>query len=104
MASIQGIYLAFFGRPADPTGLAYWEEQTNGGADLSVMLNALAYTAEYQDRFTGMSNAEIITSIYQALFGREPEAEGLAFFIEALESGAQTLGSIAVNVMDGAQG
>lgn len=104
MASIQGIYLAFFGRPADPLGLAYWEEQTNGGADLSVMLNALSGTEEYQARFVNMSNAEVIESIYQALFGREPEAEGLAHFLEALANGTQTLGSIAVNILDGAQG
>lgn len=104
MASIQGIYLAFFGRPADPLGLAYWEEQTNGGADLSVMLNALSGTEEYQSRFVGMSDAEVIESIYQALFGREPEAEGLAHFLEALANGTQTLGSIAVNILDGAQG
>ena len=63
MASIQGIYLAFFGRPADPLGLASWEEQTNDGADLSVMLDALSATEEYQDRFVGMSNEEVIRSI-----------------------------------------
>src|SRR5690554_1621621 len=104
MASIQGIYLAFFGRPADPLGLAYWEEQTNDGADLSVMLDALSGTEEYQDRFVGMSNEEVIQSIYQALFGRDAEPDGLAHFLEALENGTQTLGSIAVNILDGAQG
>jgi hypothetical protein len=104
MASIQGIYLAFFGRPADPEGLAFWEEQTQGGADLSVMLDALAFTAEYQARFEGMSDAQIITSIYQSLFNRDPEPEGLAFFLEALANGTLTLTSIAVGILDGAQG
>ena len=104
MASIQGIYLAFFGRPADPEGLAFWEEQTQGGADLSVMLNALAFTEEYQTRFEGMSDAQIITSIYQSLFNRDPEPEGLAFFLEAMSEGTMTLTSIAVDIFDGAQG
>ena len=104
MASIQGIYLAFFGRPADPAGLAYWEEQTQGGADLSVMLNALAGTEEYQARFEGMSDAQIITSIYQSLFNRDPEPEGLTFFLEALAEGTLSLTSIAVGILDGAQG
>ena len=44
MASIQGIYLAFFGRPADPLGLEDRQEQTNNGADHSVMLHALSGT------------------------------------------------------------
>jgi hypothetical protein len=104
MASIQGIYLAFFGRPADPQGLAFWEEQTNGGADLSVMLDALSGTEEYQERFDGQDEPQIIASIYQSLFNREPEAEGLAFFEAALADGTLTLSSIAVAILDGAQG
>jgi hypothetical protein len=104
MVSIQGIYLAFFGRPADPLGLAYWEEQTGGGANLAVMVEALSGTDEYQQRFAGMNEEEVISSVYQSLFAREPDAEGLAFFLAALESGAQSLGSIALNILDGAQG
>ncbi|MEO3387100.1 DUF4214 domain-containing protein [Mesorhizobium sp. CAU 1741] len=68
------------------------------------MLDALSGTEEYQDRFVGMNNEEIIESIYQALFGREADPEGLAVFLEALENGTQTLSSIAVNILDGAQG
>jgi hypothetical protein len=89
----HGVYSGYLSRilrsSADLLGLSYCEEQTNGGADLSVMLNALSGMEEYQACFVGMSNAEVIKSIYEALFGRAPEAEGLAHFFEALESGAQ---------------
>lgn len=104
MATIQGIYVALFGRPADPAGLAYWTDLTKDGADLAAMLNVLPGTDEYQDRFDGLDHAQVVTAIYQALFGRDPEAEGLAFFVGQLQSGAQTLATIAVNILDGAQG
>ena len=103
MASIQGIYLALFGRPVDPLGLTYWQEQTDGGNDLSGMIGLLSASDEYTTRFAGLSETEVVTSIYQALFGRVPEAEGLAFFIEALSTGAQSIETIAINILDGAR-
>ncbi|MCW5721256.1 MAG: hypothetical protein KIS86_08950 [Devosia sp.] len=78
MSAIQSIYVALFGRPADPGGLAYWTEVTNNGADLSVMLDTLPSLPEYQARFAGMTNSEIVNSIYLALFGRDAEPDGLA--------------------------
>jgi len=104
MATVQGVYLALFGRPADAGGLAYWNGVTKAGADLSVMLKALPALPEYTSRFTNMSNEQIVKSIYQALFGRDPEAKGLADFTAALNNKTQTISSIAVNILDGAQG
>ena len=104
MATIQGIYIALFGRPADPAGLAYWTERTNNGEDLSSLISEMATLPEATDRFDGMSNTEIVTTIYQALFNREPEEEGLQFFSEALENGNLDLSTVAINILDGAQG
>ncbi|MBP0441193.1 DUF4214 domain-containing protein [Tianweitania sediminis] len=103
MDAIQTIYIALFGRPADPLGLAYFMDETNNGADLT-SIGDLAATAEYQDRFSGMTNVQIITSIYQELFGRNPEAAGLTYFLAELESGRQNINTIAINIAQGAQG
>jgi hypothetical protein len=101
MASIQGIYIALFGRPADPAGLAFWTEATKGGQDLSA-LTAMTQTPEYLNRFAGKTPEEIVTAIYQSLFGRAPDAGGLEFFVNALENGS--LDTIAIQILDGAQG
>lgn len=85
MATIQGIYIALFGRPADPGGLAYWNGVTNNGTDLSKLIGQLTASQEYLDRFKGKTNAEIVTTIYQSLFGRAPDAGGLDFFSKGLE-------------------
>ena len=103
MASIQGIYLALFGRPADPAGLAYFNKVTNNGSDLS-KIGDLADTAEYKSRFAGKSNDEIVNSIYKSLFGRDAEPEGLAFFSNGLKNGTFTINTIAISILDGAQG
>ncbi len=62
MATIQGVYVALFGRPADPTGLAYFNSVTKNGADLNG-IGDLTTTAEYQARFAGQSNTQIVTAI-----------------------------------------
>ncbi|GHD12794.1 DUF4214 domain-containing protein [Tianweitania populi] len=103
MATIQGIYVALFGRPADPLGLDYFNSITDGGKNLS-QINSLAGQPEYLDRFEGQNNVQIVTSIYQELFGRNPDAAGLAFFTAQLNSGAQNINTIAINILDGARG
>lgn len=103
MATIQGIYIALFGRPADPAGLTFFNEATNNGADLTA-IGDLASTDEYQSRFTGMSNEEIVNSIYQSLFGRDGEQAGIDFFVAGLEDGTFNINNIAIAILDGAQG
>lgn len=103
MASIQGVYVALFGRPADPTGLAYFNGVTNNGADLSA-IGDLAATAEYQDKYKGQNNIQIVTAIYNQLFNRNPEEAGLNFFVNALNNGTLNINNIAIAILDGAQG
>ncbi|MBF0680375.1 MAG: DUF4214 domain-containing protein [Devosia sp.] len=103
MATIQGVYVALFGRPADPAGLAYFNGVTNNGADLAAIAN-LAGQAEYTTRFENMNNAQIVNSIYRSLFNRDAEAAGLNFFVEALNNGTLSINNIAIAILDGAQG
>lgn len=102
-SKIQGIYNALFNRPADPNGIGYFGLLTNGGKDITA-IGDLTNTDEYLDRFTGLSREEIIQSLYQSLFGRTGDAAGVKFFVDELEAGRQSINSIAINVLDGAQG
>ncbi len=103
MATIQGVYLALFGRPADPLGLAFFNTQTNNGANLAG-IGPLQTSAEFQARFAGQSNVQIINSIYQSLFNRAADLPGLTFFSNALANGTLTINNIAIAIYDGAQG
>jgi len=96
-------YIALFGRPADPLGLEFFNEATGNGADLTA-IGDLSSTDEYQSRFEGKDNASIVTDIYQSLFGRNPEQAGLAFFVNALNSGTLNINNVAIAILDGAKG
>ena len=101
MASIQGIYLALFGRPADPAGLAFFNGVTNNGSDLSA-ISGLAGTAEYLNRFTNFANDQIVNALFKSMFGRDADEAGLKYFVGELEAGRLSIENIAINVLDGA--
>jgi len=103
MATIQGVYLALFGRPADPLGLSFFNSVTNNGQNLAG-IGPLQSSAEFQTRFSGQTNTQIITSIYRSLFNRDPDLAGLTFFSNALATGTLSINNIAIAILDGAQG
>jgi hypothetical protein len=102
-ARIQQIFIAMFGRPADPFGMAFWNTQTFNGANLTPIVNTLSATAEYQSRFAGLNNAQLVNSIYTSLYGRPADTAGLTFFEGQLSSGQMNLTTIAINILDGAR-
>jgi hypothetical protein len=103
MATIQEVYIALFGRPADPIGYNYYVEATDDGANLDAV-GDLSNSPEYQARFEGMSEIDMINQIYQDLFGRPADAEGLLFYVAQLQSGAASAQDIAIRILDGATG
>ena len=104
-ADIQSIYVAYYGRAADPAGLAYWVEHlkdaTNGLADI---VNDFGTSDEYVARYGDLSNAELVNNLYLQMFNREAEQEGLDFYVDWLETGHSTLAEIALDIINGVQG
>jgi len=101
---VHNVYIAYYGRPADPAGRDFWiSELGNNGGDLSAIIDAFATSTEFQDRFGGFSHGDLVNNIYQFLFNRDADAAGKAFYVDLLDTGARSLGTIALNILDGAQ-
>jgi len=105
MENIQEMYLVYYGRPADPAGLDYWQERlADNGRDLSLIVEAFGNSPEYVERYGELTPEELITDLYRQAFNREPESNGLAFYVEWLETGRASLADIALHILDGATG
>lgn len=104
-ASIQKLYVAYFGRPADPLGLAFWEArvaaQNGSTAEISV---DFAKTAEFTTTYAGKSPVEIVNAIYVNLFGRNADTEGLLFWAGHYQAGNLTLATIIDTIASAAVG
>ncbi|GHU25505.1 hypothetical protein AGMMS50256_00060 [Betaproteobacteria bacterium] len=99
VAQIQKTYIAFFNRPADATGLAWWSNYPGSDEDL---LNAFSTTPEYLAEYAGKTPAQVVDAIYQNLFGRSAEPEGLAFWAGHLAAGNLSIGNIAITILNSA--
>lgn len=77
---IQQLYTAYLGRPADQAGINYWKEQD---VSLAQLRDSLANDAqpEYVELYGDRTRAELVEAVYQNMFGREADAEGLEYWV-----------------------
>lgn len=105
VSKVQELYVAYFSRPADPDGLAFWtdllEQQVVTHEEIAA---AFAETAEYRATYFDTDHRVLVQEIYDNLFGRGPETAGLDFWVKALDSGAMTVDNMVTMVAAGAQG
>lgn len=97
----QLLYVAYYGRPADASGLAFWAEQIDAVGVEGVAADFGA-SAEFEARFGDLTNEELVQNLYQQLFGRDGEQAGVDYWVNLLENGTP-LAQIALEIANGAQ-
>src|SRR5690554_1461850 len=103
-AFFSQLYLDVLGREADDDGLAYWTGLLEQGRALSELLIEFTSSEEARDALqslletalqgidyslppgNGLSSEDSVDSIYRAILGREPDAEGRDYWIERLDA------------------
>ena len=109
---LQKLYVAYFNRPADTAGLAYYEGVLEGAkgdakvvaATLASISASFAASAEYKAAYANMSNADVVNAVYQNLFGRPAEDAGKAYWAGLLDAKKITIDAVVTQVAGGAQG
>lgn len=103
MDFVQRLYTGYYGRPADPDGLQYWAQRADQEGQ-AVIINAFGTSEEYQQSFGDLDNQALINNLYQQLFSRDAEQQGLEYYTGELESGERTMPEIAWAIANGASG
>ena len=102
---VQEAYLAYYGRPADPAGQAYWAQQLDAAnGNLSSIINAFGTSTESTALYGGSSVQAQVNAIYEKLFGRAADLTGLNFYVNGINNGTFSLASVALNIYNGAMG
>ncbi|MFZ6778868.1 DUF4214 domain-containing protein [Undibacterium sp. Ji83W] len=98
---IQNLYIAYFNRPADKAGLAYWKD-----ANLSILQIAQSFSEqkEYATAFAGFTAEQTINALYNNLFNHKADADGLAYWSGQIKSGKVSIGAAAIAILNGATG
>lgn len=103
--NIQKLYVAYFNRPADTAGLAYWEGVVEAAkGDTAAVSAAFAADTEYKAAYKDLSNADIVNKVYQNLFGRPAEAAGRDYWANLLDKKTITIDAVVTAIATGAQG
>ena len=103
--TVQKVYIAYYGRAADPVGLAYWENQlTANNGDLASIMNSFGTSPEATTLFGSLTNTIKVNKLYTQIFGRDADVGGLEYYTAQLTAGTMTAVSIAQNILDGASG
>ena len=80
---IQQIYIGLLGRAADQAGLDYWKAEIEDGTLTIEQLraNIVNEQPEYAAGLGQMTRAQVVATLYQNLFERAPEADGLEYWV-----------------------
>jgi hypothetical protein len=101
--AVQSLYVAYFNRPADAKGLAYWEGVvTANKGDTSLVSAAFAASVEYQTEYSQITTAGVISKIYQNLFGHSPDTAGLAYWVAGIQAKNFTIDQAVTQIAVGA--
>lgn len=103
-ADIQKLYIAYFNRPADTAGLAFWQARADAKGGIQAVASEFATAKEYTDLYDGVSSYDIVNSLYINLFGRSAEDAGLKYWANKLQTGELTIGTVALTIASSAQG
>lgn len=98
IAAVQQLYVAYFGRPADPAGLDYWTNIVKAQGGTAAVSATFAISPEYKAAFAGMTNTQIVNKIYANLFNRNPDATGREYWVSLLNKGTIKVDTIVAEV------
>jgi S-layer protein len=111
VSDIQKIYIGYFGRAADPSGLNYWLNPANtSGMTLSNIATSFSVQDEAKAMYAylafpsmGLSPKDFLQSVYQNLFNRGLDAAGETYWTGKLAASGATVGSVILDIISGAQ-
>src|SRR5205823_4312257 len=83
---VDGYYQNFLGRPADPSGEAYWIHALQTGVDETVIVHTFLLSPEE----ASASNSVFVQRLYKGTLGRDPTPSDLATWTNWLNTGALT--------------
>ncbi len=89
--SIIGLYIAYYNRSPDLNGFDFWTKAATSQGNNEVLKSiskGFSAAPEFKIEYPAtLSNQEFITKIYQNVLNREPDTDGMNFWLSILETG-----------------
>lgn len=105
--SIASLYIGFYDRAPDPVGLNYWLQSLADGVSLDDIADSFAASPEAAATYPYIKAPnlftpdQMITQVYLNVLGREPDADGLAYYSARLANG-ESVGHVLASIIGNA--
>lgn len=92
------LYQAGIGRRPDISGFDFWRSSIAGGTQTIDGMAAFIVSSapEFVQRYGNLDNTQFITQLYRNVYKRDPDAGGLAFWVDEINSGRRTRASVLI--------
>src|SRR5487761_1086456 len=100
-SEVAGDFTTYLGRPADPTGAAYWQVQLDSGTRENQFSTSLIASPEYYANHGG-SDSGFVMALYQDVLSRSASAGDVAYWDSQL-AGGETRSAVAAAFIDSAE-
>jgi hypothetical protein len=88
VGAVARLYLAYFGRQPDTSGLISWVGRLGAGTRLADVSQAFAGSPEFVGRYGTLGDDAFVDLVYRNVLGRSADPSGLAHWVGRLQSGA----------------
>ncbi len=103
VAPVARLYYSVFDRAPDLEGLRFWVSQRRSGATLDQLAEAFIDSDEFEALSNATTDSEVIEAVYARVLGRQPDAEGLAYWLDLVSTGQLSVPGFVVAVSESAE-
>ena len=91
-SQIQKLYIAYFGRPADPSGINYWLINSPPGTSIDYISKIISKQTEYSESLVSDKSIESqINYIHTNLFGRKIDFDYINYWQSLIDQGTHII-------------
>jgi hypothetical protein len=81
-------YLGIMNRRPDFGGWIYWNDLMHGGFSHETVANIFIHSPEFEQTYGNLDNTGLVTLLYQNILKRQPDPDGLNYYVNLLDSDA----------------
>lgn len=102
-ARLVRLYLAYFKRPPDPSGFAYWQRQLDAGRGLINAARKFAESSEFQRTYGSLGNGDFVDLVYLNVLDRLPDSSGRTYWLTRLDDRTKNRGEVMINFSESSE-
>ena len=104
MLAFCELYVAYFNRAPDASGLLYWGSRLADGMSMEDIAREFFDQPETQALYGAAGgNEQFVTAVYSNILGRSPDDAGFSYWVNTLNSGAVDRAEFILAMIDGAK-